>query len=448
MRFSSVMLLLLYTLPAAAAEDRMTPLVRAVQIAQSSVVNIHSEKSGRNRSGTDVFSGSKDRKVSGMGTGIVIDERGYIVTNHHVVHEVDALEASLGDGSRYRARVVSVDKAKDLAIIKINPRKKLTVMPLGTSSDLMLAETVFAVGNAYGYEHTVTSGIVSAMGRDVEVNETQSYFNLIQTDASINPGNSGGPLLNLNGEVIGINVAIRAGAQRIGFAIPIDDARKTIAKMMSAERLFGVSAGLVTHDVKDAQTRRVIVDRVSSGSASAGLAAGDQILRVDNITVQDSVDVSRALFDHRPGDVVKMQVRRNGQLVEADVRLTKVPQQVASTNGKSPTRTVSLPVAPNGTSARAWKVLGLRLTALSRAEVSTIAPRYRGGMRVTAVRKGSPADQKGIAPGDFLVGLHIWETLNDNDMAYVLADEQIRQHNPLTFYIVRGGSTMFGRLAL
>ncbi len=427
------LLLLVCTLPVG-AQERVTPLVRAVQLARSSVVNLHSEKSSRS---TD------DRKVSGMGTGIVLDERGYIVTNHHVVHEVDSLEATLVGGGRYRARVIAFDKARDLAIIKINPRTPLKVMPLGTSSDLMLAETVFAVGNAYGYDNSITSGIVSALGRDVEVNETQSYYNLIQTDASINPGNSGGPLLNIKGEVIGINVAIRAGAQRIGFAIPIDDARKTIARLMSAERLFGVSAGLVTRDVKRADVRKVIVDR----STSSGISSGDQILRVGSVAVQDSVDVSRALFDKRPGDVVKVQVRREGQLLETEVQLTKSTRRFAS-NSTSSTRTVSMPAASESTTARSWRILGLRLAPLNRTQIAQLAPGYRGGMRVTQVRTGSPAAEKGIRTGDYLVGLHIWETLNEKDMAYILADEQVRQHSPMTFYLVRRGKTMFGQLGL
>ncbi len=129
-------------------------------------------------------------------------------------------------------------------------------MPLGTSSDLMLGETVFAVGNAFGYENTITLGIVSALHRDVEVNDTQSYKNLIQTDAAINPGNSGGPLINVNGEIVGINVAIRAGAQKIGFAIPIDDARRVIADLMKIEYFDGTYHGLVGRDVKNANERQ------------------------------------------------------------------------------------------------------------------------------------------------------------------------------------------------
>ena len=166
-----------------------------------------------------------------MGTGVIIDERGYIVTNYHVIQDVDVITVTLDGGSSYEGRPVSYDRKHDLAIIKVAANEQLTVMKMGTSSDLMLAESVYAVGNAFGYEHTVTAGIVSQLHRDVEVDETQAYENLIQTDASINPGNSGGPLINLNGEVIGINVAIRSGAQRIGFAIPIDDARRTIAQI-------------------------------------------------------------------------------------------------------------------------------------------------------------------------------------------------------------------------
>ena len=147
-----------------------------------------------------------------MGTGIIIDERGYIVTNQHVIAGVDSLRVTLYDGSTFTAEPISYDVKHDLAIIKIEASRPLPVIPLGTSSDLRLGESVIAIGNAFGYEHTVTAGIISSLSRDVEVNEHQSYKNLLQTDASINPGNSGGPLLNLDGEVIGINVAIRAGA--------------------------------------------------------------------------------------------------------------------------------------------------------------------------------------------------------------------------------------------
>jgi serine protease Do len=151
-----------------------------------------------------------------MGTGVVVDARGYVVTNYHVVEGVRRIEVTLASGKTTSASLVSHDPRTDLAVIKVEHDSPLPVITIGTSSDLMIGETVLALGNAYGYEHTVTRGIVSALHRDVEVSRTQRYDDLIQTDASINPGNSGGPLLNINGEMIGINVAVRAGAQGIG----------------------------------------------------------------------------------------------------------------------------------------------------------------------------------------------------------------------------------------
>ncbi len=255
----------------AASESRKTPLVKAVAHISPAVVNIHSEKTSYN--GESLFQSGRARKVSGMGTGIVVDERGYIVTNYHVVQGVDSLRATLSDGGTYSAQVISFDRIHDLAIIKVNPSSPLTVATYGVSGDIMLGETVFAVGNAFGYEHTVTKGIVSALSRDVEVNEKQSYKNLLQTDASINPGNSGGPLCNLDGEVIAINVAIRAGAQRIGFAIKIDDARRIIARLLSVEELNSIQHGVIARDIKASDRQELIVEGIepSSPAMSAGL---------------------------------------------------------------------------------------------------------------------------------------------------------------------------------
>ncbi len=183
-----------------------------------------------------------------MGTGIIIDERGYIITNFHVVDGVNKIEVTMPDESSYVAQLISTDPKNDLAIVKIDAQKKLSVITIGTSSDLMVGETVIALGNAYGYEHTVTRGIVSALHRNVQISDTQTYDDLIQTDASINPGNSGGPLLNIDGEMIGINVAVRAGAQGIGFTIPIDKAMSVAARLMSVERVERKWHGVKTSD--------------------------------------------------------------------------------------------------------------------------------------------------------------------------------------------------------
>lgn len=427
--------------PAQATDRRLTPLVQAVQLAKDSVVNIHSEKTAY--SGESLFGSSRGRKVSGMGTGIVIDERGYIVTNHHVIDGVDSLRCTLADGSTFNARVISYDRSRDLAIVKIDSSRPLKVMPIGTSSDLMLGESVFAVGNAFGYEHTVTSGIVSALARNVEVNEKQAYHNLIQTDASINPGNSGGPLLNLDGHVIGINVAIRAGAQRIGFAIPIDDARRVIAKLLNTEELNSTTHGLVGKDVKtaDAQEFRVVQTLDDSPAAAAGFEKGDVVVKVDDIDILDAADFERALLERAAGEQVEVTVRRDGEL-------QALPLVLAASNRQRRMEPEATLAAADTVQSKSWSVLGIELEQIPANQKNTVGPRYRGGMRVARVRPGSPAAMNGMRNGDILVGLHIWETLNEDNVSYVLDHPQLTTFSPLKFYIVRAGETLYGHLPL
>lgn len=427
-----------------AADPRLTPDVLAVKRAAPSVVNIHSVKTSYDEA--SVFGSRDGRKVNGMGTGIVIDPRGYIVTNHHVVTGVESLRCTLIDGSTYEATTLAVDPTRDLAIIKVEPTRDLAVMPLGTSSDLMLCETVIAVGNAFGYEHTVTKGIISALHRDVEVNETQSYKNLIQTDASINPGNSGGPLLNMRGEVIGINVAIRAGAQRIGFAIPIDDARIAIADLLNTERMDRTTHGLLTEDIKAPADYKLVVRGASSTSpaAKAGFQPGDIVVKVEDKPIDDRVDLERAFIGHKAGQEVEVVVKRGSEEKTLSVAL------IASSN---PVRDVYAAVQPaqqTEESDPAWKILGLKLGTSAPDSVS--GTRYRGGLKVAAVREGSPAAQTGIRPGDILVGLHQWETVTPDNVDWVLRHPQLKTFSPLTFYILgdrgKGKETLRGQLKL
>ena len=429
---------------ATADSVRETPTVRAIRKAQAGVANIHSEKTAEDAG--SIFSVDRSRKVNGMGTGIIIDERGYIVTNHHVVDGVDSLRVTLSDGSAYTAQVVSYDRRHDLAIIKVNASRPLTVMPLGTSSDLMLGETVIAVGNAYGYENTMTGGLISALSRDVEVNEKQSYENLIQTDASINPGNSGGPLINLEGDVIGINVAIRAGAQRIGFAIPIDDARVVIAQLLNIEKLSYTFHGVRSTDVKSARTRKLVVDSTipDSPAARAGLKPGDVILRAGHISVADGVDFERACLGRKPGEVLDLSVRRGGELVSMNLKLDPASNRPA--NSFETTLASQRRVIDNPSNDRIWKMFGVRLNKLPESQSSLVGPRYRGGMRVTHVRRNGPAARNGIQQGDILVGLHIWETISFENVEYVVEHPQLRTFAPLKFYVLRGDETLWGHL--
>jgi serine protease Do len=419
------------------AESRRTPAVKAIERAKHSVVNIHSEKSADD---ADSLLPGKDRKINGMGTGVILDERGYIVTNHHVVAGVESLRTTLADGSTYTARVISYDKKHDLAVIKIDASKPLTVMPLGTSSDLMLGETVFAIGNAFGYENTATQGIISALKRDVDVNEKQGYKNLIQTDASINPGNSGGPLINMEGEVIGINVAIRAGAQRIGFAIPIDDARKVIADLLSVERLAQSQHGTILTDVKKGLQRFVRVDGVKpqSPAETAGLQVGDVIVKIGSINVTDAVDFERAFLGRPVGEKVDVVVKR-GEKTEVSSMI------LATLTGNR--RTIGSPIEDVAVE-KAWRLMGMRISPVSDAEKKQLGERYHGGMKVTDVKSQSVAAQNGIRVGDVLVGLHVWETISFDNINYVLDHPELGTFNPLKFYILRGTETLYGHLQI
>ena len=418
------------------SDARETPLVRAIRKAQTAVVNIHSEKTATDKD--SLFGGTPGRKVNGMGTGIVVDERGYIVTNQHVIAEVDSLRVTLQDGSSFNARVIASDRKTDLAIIKIDSSQSLPVMPLGTSSDLMLGESVIAIGNAFGYEHTVTQGIVSSLSRDVEVNETQAYKNLLQTDASINPGNSGGPLLNLDGDVVGINVAIRAGAQRIGFAIPVDDARKIIAKLLNVRKLGGAYHGVVAHDVKKRIDRmQLVVDGVEANSpaATAGFQPGDVIVQAGHVVVIDQADFERAMVGRKTGEAVPVVVTRQQVRVNLNLELGR----------DNSSRIAALPTSqqivvrannPEGEDS-SWRQIGVRLSQVPGSQLGSFSSRYEGGLRVTEVRPNSPAAKNGVLVGDILVGLHVYYTKSPDNVAYVVNDPKVETFGPINFWVLR-----------
>ncbi len=422
-----------------ASSLRETPAVRAVRNITPSVVNIRSEKTVT--ADSVLYATRGGQKVAGMGTGVVVDRRGYIVTNYHVIAGVDWLRVTLSDGGVHTARIVSFDRQADLAIIKVDAGHPLPEMPLGTSSDLMLAETVFAIGNAYGYEDTVTCGIVSALHREVEVNKTQTYHNLIQTDASINPGNSGGPLVNLEGHVVGINVAIRAGAQRIGFAIPIDDARRVIAKLIAIERLTHAWHGLQTTDDKQGSRRQLVVTgtETKSPAAKAGLKTGDVIVRSGKTRIVDRVDLERSLLEHKSGSKVELTIVRDGKTTNVSLMLSR--RQAAETAGL------------NDSDQQTWQAIGLKLEVVRSQELEKLHGRkvldhYRGGLRVTGVRDKGPASSHGIRNGDVLVGLHEWETVNLDNVRWVLDHPELRKFNPVKFYVLRGRETLFGHLPI
>ncbi|MBX9582314.1 MAG: trypsin-like peptidase domain-containing protein, partial [Gemmataceae bacterium] len=371
--------------------------------------------------------------VNGMGTGIVLDPRGYVLTNFHVIDDVTALRVRLHDGSGMPARVVGTDKDADLALIKIDPARPLPVMPFGTSADLMVGEAVIAIGNAYGYEHTVTHGRVSFKGRDVSLNKDTGYKGLIQTSAPINPGNSGGPLLNVLGELVGVNVAIRAGAQNIGFALPIDFVVGRAADLVSRRRA-GVRHGLVLKDsVARAATegparRAVTVEAVEANSpaAAAGFQAGDVVEQAGDVPVVTSIDWERSLLEKPAGATVPVRVGRAGAAAELELVL-----EVAKPVAVSPAEVV-------------WRRLGVRVQPVAEDVVKRVEPALHGGLLVTEVAVGGAAAGAGFRKGDILVGLAAFEMLKPEDVGYILGHKDYPSFLPLKYVLIRDGAVQKG----
>ena len=385
---------------AEATESRRTLLVKAVERVSDSVVNIHSEKSSRDQN--PGYGQVAARKVNGMGTGIIIDERGYIVTNQHVVMDTDSLRVTLKNRSTYRAELISFDPKHDLAIIKITPSTPLTVAPLGTSTDIMLGETVIAIGNAFGYEHTITEGIVSAQGRDVEVNEKQGYKNLIQTDASINPGNSGGPLVNISGEIIGINTLIRGLSSGIGFAIPSNLARDLSDALIKDGKVVRARIGLVINEFRGATepgaknlkgpTVGILVGRTIEGgpAAKADIKTDDIVTHVESTPVANAQQLRNALRN-KVGQSVSLSVIRNGKTMKIKVvpeLWPDEPPDMVATSSKS-----------NGVQS---DDLGVTVKPLTRELARVHGVKLTEGLIVTEVEAGSPAAKRSIKAGTII----------------------------------------------
>ncbi len=287
----------------------------------------------------------------GVGSGFVISEEGYIVTNYHVVENADFIRIKFPDGKEAYASIVGYDEDNDIAVLKVYGKDlKLKPAKLGNSDNLKIGEFVIAVGNPFGLDRTASLGIVSALNRSIETEDGKILENLIQTDASINPGNSGGPLINLNGEVIGINTAIlttSGGSIGIGFAIPINKAKKIIEKILSekpkeTKPWMGVQGIILTKDLIEILNLPIdhgfLIFYVAPGSPAekAGLRGGTQnviigdkiitlggdiILSVDGIEIRSIDDLRRAIYRHEVGDKITVKIYRRGEIKEVTVEL-------------------------------------------------------------------------------------------------------------------------------
>jgi S1-C subfamily serine protease len=289
--------------------------------------------------------------AEGAGSGFVIDPRGYILTNFHVVQGAQAISVTLGDRSHFDAKFIGADERNDIALIKIDPKdRKLAALTMGDSDTLQVGQTVLAIGNPFGFQSTLTTGVVSALGRTVQTGQTTVIDGAIQTDAAINQGNSGGPLLNSHGEVIGINSAIYTPSGTtagIGFAIPISTAKQIAQDLITEGRVhrasMGVEARVLTPPVAEALhlpvNEGLMLERVNPGgpAANAGLKGGDRqailgmrrivlggdvVTAIDGRPITGQMDLNLALNRKRPGDVVKVEYYRDGKKLEAQVTLS------------------------------------------------------------------------------------------------------------------------------
>jgi serine protease Do len=294
-----------------AQHSRRDPLTEAVAKTRDSVVAIK-------------YKGGKNEAV---GSGVIIDERGFVVTNRHVIGSGKTLLVRLAGGVEVPAAILVSDSNTDLAVLRIRVKQKLQALTLAPASDLILAEQVFAIGHPFNYSFTVTRGIISALDREIELPDGKTLTGIIQTDASINPGNSGGPLMNINGEMIGINVALRSGAQGIAFAINTDTVKAVLRRFLSAEKVAGVSHGLdvqerVVGEVGDRSKVVVAGLRQELPAARAGMKNGDEIVAIGKLAVHNSFDVERALWHTQPGEKISVKVARGGKEMTLTMTLT------------------------------------------------------------------------------------------------------------------------------
>jgi Do/DeqQ family serine protease len=280
----------------------------------------------------------------GLGSGVIIDKRGLVLTNFHVVKGADEILIRLSDKREYRGQILGTDPKTDLAVVRFQPDHELTVATLGNSDALRVGEWAIAIGNPFGLDQTVTVGVISATGRsDVGI---ATYENFIQTDASINPGNSGGPLVNLKGEVIGVNTAIVAAGQGIGFAIPINMVKRVVDQLVDKGKVvrgwLGVALQPLSQDLAQslglAGTNGAVVGSTITGSpaAQAGLQQGDVIVAYDKTPIEDYRHVQRLVAETRVGKSVTLQIVRKKQKMDVAVTIAEVPDETARRPGPSP----------------------------------------------------------------------------------------------------------------
>ena len=373
----------------------------------------------------------EDFRQKSLGSGFIIDSDGYIVTNNHVIDGASEIKVKLADGREFDAKIVGRDPKTDLALIRIKGVSDLVPITMGSSDELRVGSWVVAIGSPFGLEQTVTAGIVSAKGRIIG---SGPYDNFIQTDASINPGNSGGPLVNTKGEVIGINTAIVASGQGIGFAIPVDTAKNVIAQLKGNGRVtrgwLGVSIQEITpalaasFGLKD-RKGALVADVFKDGPADrAGIARGDVILEFDGKEIANSNDLPRIVAATTVGKEVTVKLLSNSRNVSKKVKIAQMEDVV--------TQAEKAPVGNN---------VGITVSQITPEAARALQLKNRAGVVVTSVESGSPAEEAGIARGDVIREVNR-VPVKDVE-GFLQSVEQERQKKNILFLIHRKGNNIY-----
>jgi serine protease Do len=365
-----------------------------------------------------------DRPRRGLGSGVIIDASGVALTNAHVVEGAEEVEVTLLDGSRHKAKVVGVDTKTDLAVLRIEGARNFPALRLGNSDEVRVGDWVLAVGSPFGLDATVTSGIVSAKARQIGAGP---YDDFLQTDAAINPGNSGGPLVNMRGEVIGINTAIVRGGSGIGFAIPSNLARRVSAELLEKGKVtrgwLGVSLQPLTPElaeafkVKDRKGALVAEVQPDSPAAQAGLKSGDVIVGFNGKPVANPGELARAVAMTDPGQTARVTIRRDGVEKTLEVRLGEQAGDVERARLGLSVQPVTPPIA---------RELGLD------------SPE---GVVVTRVEEGSPAEDAGLRRGDVIREINRRPIRSLAD--FEKAAQAVRPGEPITLRVQRGRASLY-----
>jgi Do/DeqQ family serine protease len=383
--------------------SRRTPVVQVVEEVSPAVVNISTDRivtasPFRRGSMMEYFFGGADeprRKrlvPNSLGSGVIVDPRGYVVTNFHVLMRADAIRVTTAEGTQYDAEPVGTDPSSDLAVLRIEGGGTFPAVPMGTSSDLMIGETAIAIGNPFGLGHTVTTGVISALNRSVQAPDETVFSDFIQTDAAIHPGNSGGPLLNIEGRLVGITTAIKSGAENIGFAIPVDRAERVLDELIAYGTVRPVWMGLEVWEITSGLARHLgvkpgglMVRRVHDASPAdrAGVEPGDRIVSLEGQAVESLGDWRTVLGRLGPGDRARVKLDREGREVDVRIHLEALDPSMAADLARVR--------------------LGMILGEPTRQELMRRMP--DDVLVVREVVPGGPADEIGLQQGDVVTRL-------------------------------------------